>query len=659
MTSSSGTAPLAEAMTALFGTDGLLAEQLPGYEPRPSQLRMAEAVATALAEADEAGAGQGARLLAVEAGTGTGKTLAYLVPAILSGRKVVVSTNTLTLQDQILDKEIPFIRRHIAPQLNVVCVKGRQNYLCLHRWNQLLLSPQRALFADELELGRVAEWLAGTESGDRAELTWLADNSPLWPMASATTSQCLGGHCPEQGQCFVTRLRKQAAQAQVLIVNHHLYFSDLAIRREGHAEVLPRYEAVIFDEAHHLESVATRYFGISFSHYQVTELVRDLETAAQADLAGREREGVVQTARALARQADLFAGIFPRERGRFPLPEFINACPAWHEERQRLTDHLLALRDHLEEVAVHAESWLSMLRRTEEMLSIFATITEPSDRNSIYWYERREKTVALASSPIDIAGEMRDCLYSQAAAVVFTSATLATAGSFAYFFERLGITAAETLLLPTPFDYPHRTRLFIPAKNFPEPTSRDFAPACQRLMREMILLARGRALLLFTSINAMRAAHEALRDELPFPLLLQGEAPKAKLLEQFRKETHSVLLAVASFWEGVDVPGESLSCVIIDKLPFEVPTDPVIMARMERIRNSGGNPFFDFQVPRAILSLRQGVGRLMRSSTDRGVLAICDVRLFTKQYGRLFLQSLPPSPVCRDLDTVADFFGEE
>lgn len=649
---------LSEAMADIFAQDGILAQRLPGYESRPSQLRMAEAIGAILEQSEDARPGQPG-MLAVEAGTGTGKTLAYLVPAILSGRKVVVSTNTLNLQDQILTKEIPFIKKYLAPKLSALCIKGRQNYLCLYRWQQLLASPQRNILADDRDSQRVADWLEETETGDRSELAWLADNAPLWQAITASASQCLGSNCPDGSSCFITRLRKKAGQAQLLVVNHHLFFSDLALRRFGHAEVLPRYESVIFDEAHHLEGVATQYFGTSFSHYQVIDLVKDLETAAQADLKGRAKEGVIQTARALAKQVDLFTELFPRERGRFSLLQFIERFPGWEEERQRMADQIKGLCNQLAKAAMTGESWQGMQRRAEEMLAAFTAITEARNPSSVYWYERREKTVALSASPIDIAGELQDFLYEQTRNVIFTSATLTTDSTFTYFFSRLGLPAdTPTLTLATPFDYEKRTLLFVPGQGFPEPAAREFPAASQQLMRELIMAANGRTLLLFTSISAMRAAHDVLT-RLPFPVLMQGEAPKARLLEQFRDQTHSVLLAVASFWEGVDVVGESLSCVIIDKLPFEVPSDPVIMARMERIKNEGGNPFYDFQIPRAILTLRQGVGRLMRSSTDRGVLAICDIRLFSKQYGKLFLKSLPPSPICREITAVRDFFQED
>ena len=700
---------VAAAMDEVFAPDGLLARELPGFEPREGQLTMARAVAATLTGTTGEPENQPSlgRLLLAEAGTGTGKTLAYLVPAVLSGRKVVVSTNTINLQEQILAKEIPFIRRHLAPGLKALCVKGRQNYLCLYRWYQLQTNPQGRLFggsaADNTEenLNTLAAWVKKTATGDRAELSTLADNSPLWAGISAAAGQCLGSSCSHGADCFITRLRQRAARAQLLIVNHHLFFSDLAVRRFGHAEVLPRYEAVIFDEAHHLENIATRHFGLALSHYQIIDLVRDLEGMAEARLRERDRDGLIQTARALAAEAGFFLDFFPSQQGRFPLRELIAREPRWAELRETLQNAFTALIHRLEDLARAEEVWGPMLRRCQDLLATFKTIASPpppagrqsaagpagldamplpprdadglatvSDHGAphlaatvaadaaIYWYERREKTVQLAVSPIDVARHLQEHLYSQVKAAVFTSATLSTGNDFRYIKSRLGLPAdCPGLDLPTPFDYARRTLLYVPDQDFPPPNQPDYPARARREMREIIGHSRGRALLLFTSISAMRRAADELAGSIPYPVLVQGEAPRSLLLEEFRQKTRSVLLAVASFWEGVDVPGESLSCVIIDKLPFEVPSDPVIMARVDKIRAEGGNPFFDFQVPRAVLTLRQGVGRLMRSTADRGVLAILDARLFSKGYGRTFLKSLPPSPLCRDLEKVKQFFS--
>jgi ATP-dependent DNA helicase DinG len=404
--------------------------------------------------------------------------------------------------------------------------------------------------------------------------------------------------------------------------------------------------------------VATRYFGATISHYQITDLAADMEGLAESDLAGRDRQKTLQLARALAVQAEQFLAIFPRERGRFALAPFIESCQQWAAEKEALTEALLSLTEQAEALLPVAEAWGGMLRRGEELLQTLERVTSDHDSRHVYWYERRDKTVALAASPIEVAAELENALYHEVKSAVFTSATLTTAGTFTYFTSRLGLPdTTETMVVDTPFDYAGRTLLYVPPTGFPEPNQPAFQAAAAGTLAELVKSSNGRALLLFTSISAMHKAAETLRQELPYPLLVQGEAPRPKLLERFIAETHSVLLAVASFWEGVDVPGESLSAVIIDKLPFEVPSDPVIMARIEKMKEEGANPFVEFQIPRAILMLRQGVGRLMRTTTDRGLLAILDVRLFTKQYGRLFRQSLPPSPVTRNLTDVQIFFA--
>ena len=659
------------AVAEIFGPDGVLARQLPGYEHRPGQLAMAQAVAGVLAAGSEAdwnkAALGSATMLAAEAGTGIGKTLAYLVPAVLSGQKVIVSTGTLNLQEQILRKEVPFIKEYLDSGLDAICVKGRQNYLCLHRYNQLLADPQQGLFGERWG-ARLAEWVGETKTGDRGELFWLPDDAPLWQQLSCSTGQCLGMHCPEGNDCFINRLRKRAAKARLLIVNHHLFFSDLALRRFGFAEVLPRYESVIFDEAHHLEDVATRYFGMSFSQYQLIDMLSDIEKTAQGELDAPAATKTMQLARALGSGADRLLALFPKERGRFPLQNIIKSLSDWPGEVEEILILFGALAEHLETLTVHGEVWEGLRRRCTELAESLQRVGLEQNSAFVYWAERRERTIMISASPIEVAGELQASLYSTVRSIVFTSATLTTAGNFNYFSERLGLPAeAETLSLPTPFDYGGQTLFYMPPKDFPPPAVAAYGRQARERMLDLLLAAGGRALVLFTSLSAMRAAHEFLADRLSYPLLVQGSAPRQALLEDFQADTHSVLLAVASFWEGVDVPGEALSCVmdvigealslvVIDKLPFEVPSDPVIMARMDAVRAQGGNPFFDFQVPRAILTLRQGVGRLMRKGTDRGAIAVLDVRLSTKSYGRLFMQSLPPSPVTRDLSDITRFF---
>jgi ATP-dependent DNA helicase DinG len=648
---------LATETRQIFGPGGLLSQKLGGYDPRPGQRQMAAAIADILQEEDPWGhTPVFGKKLAIEAETGIGKTLAYLIPATLSGQKIVVSTGTINLQEQILHKEIPFIREHIDPTLTALCVKGRQNYLCYYRYHQFTASPQAPLFQD-LRLDALEAWLQKTETGDRAELDWLPDQSPLWREISATTSQCLGSNCPDYTPCFVSRLRKEAGKARLLIVNHHLFFSDLALRRDGFAEVLPRYESVIFDEAHHLENVATRYFGIGLSHYQFLDLARDIEQAHADSVGDKGQEKALTLALSLSQQAQRLVSLFPQDKGRFPLHDFINGNDEWYRESELLAGALVNLAAQLEAVALRYESWTAFVRRTAEAAAALEHFTAPPDPSYVYWYERRDKTVSLTASPIDIAKDLHKSFYNTVKASIFTSATLTTGATFSYFFGRLGLgDDTRTLQLPTPFDYPNRTRLYVPANGFPLPSDRDFLTAMQEEILQLLLASSGRALVLFTSIRAMDHMFNFLGDRLPFPVFVQGEAPKQKLLENFRNDTHSVLLAVASFWEGVDVPGDTLSAVIIDKLPFEVPSDPVIMARAEKIKEAGGNAFFDFQVPRAILTLRQGLGRLMRSASDQGLLAVLDARLYAKSYGRLFLKSTPPSPIIRSLDEVRAFF---
>ena len=644
-------------MEKIFGPQGLLARHLPAYEPRPAQLRMAEAVARVLAMPFTDGP---ANCLLAEAGTGTGKTLAYLIPAALCGQKVVVSTATKTLQDQILDKEIPFIRQHLLPGLRAVCVKGRQNYLCLYRWRQTVSQPQLGLFNRPEEVERLHEWANTTATGDRAEIEWLADDAPLWREISATTAQCLGSACPDFASCFITRLRQQAAASRIVVVNHHLFFSDLALRRFGNAEVLPRYESVIFDEAHHLESVAGQYFGVSFSQYQLVDLAADLRKTASAGKDKARTEAVERVARSLESQAKHLLSLFPAEPGRQPLAPLLERfAGAWNDLVTEITLTLARAADLCAASSLGNDPWSALADRSHTLTAALASFhSGEQEGNRVYWYERRQRSLQLAATPVEVAPELED-FYAWTRSVILTSATLSVGGSFAYIDQRLGLPASrQEVILASPFDHQQKTLLYVPDAPFPLPGAQDFLPACADRICELLRLSAGRALVLFTSLHAMRQAHNRLAAAtLPYPLLVQGDAPRHRLLERFRAETHSVLLAVASFWEGIDVPGESLSCVIIDKLPFEAPSDPVLKARIARIEAKGGSPFFDLQVPRAVLALRQGVGRLLRHQNDRGVIAILDRRLYTKGYGRRFRASLPECPVCRDLQAVADFFA--
>ncbi len=648
-------------MKEIFAPGGKLSAGLAGFEAREGQLQMAEAVAAVLEEGRER-EGERAAILLVEAETGIGKTLAYLVPALFSGQRVVISTATINLQDQILKKEIPLLAKVLGMEIPALCIKGRQNYLCHYRWFQYRSSPQTS-FVEDKEGEKIERWLETTSSGDRAELSWLPDRSPLWPRISAQSNQCLGSDCPEFGLCFVNRLRKTAGSARLLIVNHHLFFSDLSLRRAGFGEILPRYQAVIFDEAHHLENVASNFFGKHFSQYQLLDLLGDLERQAEGSLSPGEYDGLVGYGRGLKSRLDGFSSLFPSTRGRYPLAPLQEKTERFQEEVANLAAGLEQLSQRCQDLRVHGEVWNLFAARADELHANFLHIAgteQMGESDFVHWFERRERTISLSATPINVADELEKNLYSSVQSCVMTSATLTTGGDFRYMRERLGIDESSvTMRLHSPFDYSGRTLLYVPENGFPETTAANYNESLCRRVHDLLKISRGRALVLFTSFKAMDLLADYLEDRLDYPVLVQGSASRQALLEQFRETTDSVLLAVASFWEGVDVAGDSLSCVLIDKLPFEVPSDPVIQSRMKAIEEQGGKPFFQFQVPRAILTLRQGVGRLMRSASDRGVIGIMDIRLYTKGYGRMFRASLPPSPVVRTLEEVEAFFAKE
>ncbi len=649
----------------IFMAGGRLATGLANFEPRSGQRAMAEAVASVF---DRQGIDRDIRelpgkVLVVEAETGIGKTLAYLIPAILSGKKIVISTATLNLQDQLIDKDIPLVARILGQEIPALCLKGRQNYLCLYRWYQYRSNPQLSLFAEPW-IEKIDTWLNSTTTGDRAEIDWLPDKSGLWPRISSQGNHCLGGDCPESADCFINRMRKRAGACRLIIVNHHLFFSDLALRRSGFAEILPRYEAVFFDEAHHLENVASAFFGKSFSHYQLLDLLADVERQAQAEPASHLVDSVLSMQNGLRQRTDAFAQIFPPKLGKFPLEPAIDEISrdVWRGEvellatgMERFGEALLALDGQ-----GNGGGWGHLASRIKELNGHFRDIAladGSSNSRFVHWYEKRERSIAISATPIEVAGELREHLYSSVNACLLTSATLSSGGSFSYISDRLGLDdSTEFRQFPSPFDYAERTLLYVPEPGFPEPSAENFTARISDRVLQLVTLSEGRALILCTSFKGMDALATFLASRLDYPVLVQGTASRNSLLKSFREETHSVLLAAASFWEGVDVVGESLSCVIIDKLPFEVPSDPVIQARIARIKEEGDNPFTNFQVPRAILALRQGAGRLMRSVADRGLIAIMDIRLYTKGYGRTFRKSLPASPITRELRDVEAFF---
>ena len=615
--------------------------------------------------------GRGGVLLA-EAGTGTGKTLAYLAPAILSGHRVLVSTGTKNLQEQIFYKDVPLLRDALGVPFTATYMKGRGNYLCLHRFATSRDDLEAGSPADRVYLRMVDDWAVVTGTGDRAELADLPEDVPFWANIAATNENCIGSECPEFQECFVTLMRQRAAVSDVVIVNHHLLCADAAVRQSAYGEVIPECAYAVIDEAHQLEDVATQYFGFSVSNYRFEELVRDFDrvmAAAQAADDGGE------LGRAMNRVDDgsrLFFGalaLSPDEQTLLPR----GMAPAGGDDRVRVTpgmlepvhgpgQQLLGALDGLEATIAllkePPEDVRSIGRRAAEIRDELRFLLTASDRDYVYYLERRGRGVFLRAAPINVSSLVRNLLLDRFAAAVLTSATLAVEGSFAYVRSRLGIERCEEIQFASEFDYGTQAMLYLPTR-IPSPKAPDFAAAAGREILEILRRTRGRAFVLFTSYAVLRTVQGSLQAALDYPLLVQGTAPRSTLLAQFRSTPHAVLLATSSFWQGVDVVGEALSCVIIDRLPFASPMDPVISARIEAIAARGGDGFADLQVPLAILTLLQGLGRLIRHRRDRGVLAILDPRIRTMPYGRRFLASLPPAPVSSDLADIDRFFSAD
>jgi ATP-dependent DNA helicase DinG len=592
----------------------------------------------------------------IEAGTGTGKTLAYLIPAIRSGRRVVISTATKSLQEQLFQKDVPFLQKHFAPNLKVALMKGRANFLCRQKVHQMEGQPVLKGI-DEIDwFAQIKDWGKLTETGDRAELTFLPDDAELWNRIDARSDLCIGQSCPEFQRCFITAMHQRAQEADLIIVNHHLFFADLAIRQDDFGSILPEYSAVVFDEAHEIEDVASDYFGRQLSSYKFEELARDTEGMLR--VLRIEAPPLRKHVARVRERARSFFERFPEREGRYPFgpAERHSFLEQNREEYDELASAVKRLEAELSALSPKPEEVVAMARRAAEMRRELAFLLETEEKSYVYWYERRGRGIFLAATPIDVSEILREKLFEQFDTVVLTSATLAVGGRFDYLKQRLGVMPANESVLPQEFDYPTQALLYIPP-SLPDVRHPSFAASAADEIARLLEISQGRAFCLFTSYAQMRDIYERVSGRVPFPLSLQGTAPRSILLDRFRSTPNAVLFATSSFWQGVDVPGAQLSCVIIDKLPFAVPSDPIVAARVRALQEDGRNAFAEYQVPEAVLALKQGFGRLIRSKTDRGILSILDNRIRRMQYGKIFLESLPEYTTTQDLAEVARFMG--
>jgi ATP-dependent DNA helicase DinG len=632
----------------IFGPGGHLEKRHPGYEFRPSQLAMAKMAEEAFEKHQH---------VVVEAGTGTGKTLAYLIPAIRSGRRVVISTATKSLQEQLFQKDVPFLQKHFAPNLKAALMKGRANFLCRQKVHQMEGQPVLKGI-DEIEwFSQIRDWEKLTATGDRSELTFLPDDAELWNRIDARSDLCTGQKCAEFHRCFITAMHQRAEEADLIIVNHHLFFADLAIRHDDFGSILPEYSAVVFDEAHEIEDVASDYFGRQISSYRFEELSRDTEAMLRVlriDSAplrrnvGRVRE-----------RARAFFERFPEREGRYPFGPVERQT--FLEQNRENFDELCAaikrIETELSALSPKPDEVIVLARRAADLRRELIFLMESEEKSYVYWYERRGRGVFLAATPIDVSEILRERLFEQFDTVILTSATLAVEGRFDYLKQRLGVSPSGESVLAAEFDYATQALLYIPG-DMPDVRNPLFPACAAREIERLLEISQGRAFCLFTSYAQMKDVFGRVSSRVNFPTLLQGTAPRSVLLDRFRTTPNAVLFATASFWQGVDVPGAQLSCVIIDKLPFAVPSDPIVAARVRSLTEDGRNAFAEYQVPEAVLALKQGFGRLIRSRSDRGILSILDNRIRRMQYGKIFIESLPAYTITQDLADVARFMKD-
>ena len=634
----------------LFGQNSLFSQSITDFSPRREQQEMAQAVLEALDMYDT---------LICEAGTGTGKTFAYLVPALLSGKRVVISTGTRNLQDQLFHRDLPLMRKVLATPAKVTLLKGRANYLCLHRLDCSEGSRSHPVTRTRpTDLSLVREWAKHTRTGDIAECTDIAEDSPIWPAVTSTTDNCLGQHCPAYEECFVLRARKAAIEADLIVVNHHLFFADMALREEGFGELLPGVDAVIFDEAHQLPDIATRFFGIRISTGQLVDLANDVLGAYE--LEAFDTPELRDAALALDKVARDLRIAFDDGPQRVSWLQAVRNRAA-RQATQDLAETLVELGTVLEALSERGRSLANCLGRCRELTARLSSCTDelgadPSVEEQVQWCELGRYSVAFHASPLEVSHILQSRMSAHKCAWIFTSATLAVGGAFHYFSQRLGLDEHRTAHWQSPFDFARQALMFVP-EGLPDPRERTYTAAVVTVSAQILEVSRGRAFVLFTSHRALDEAAGALRKVIDFPLIVQGMSPRNELLRRFRSTPNAVLLGTNSFWEGVDVRGDALSCVIIDKLPFAAPRDPILQARFAALRRRGLDPFVHYQLSHAVLTLKQGAGRLLRDFTDRGVLVVCDPRLYSRPYGSVFLQSLPPMPRTRCFEDVRRFFA--
>ncbi len=628
----------------LLGPDGPFVGAITGFSPRHSQVRMAGAVARCL---------QDNSVFVVESGTGTGKTFAYLVPAILSGKRIIISTGTKPLQDQLFQRDLPAVMRALGTTAKSALLKGRANYLCLHRLHGA--GQQSDLLPDRKarELMAVQRWALSTTSGDLNEMTGIAEDSPLRTLVTSTAENCIGMKCASYDECYVNKARRSALAADILIINHHLFCADLVLREDGFGQILPGADAIIFDEAHQLAEVATNFLGVSLSSNQVRELCRDTRAEEQ-----REQSQVRGLSACVSSVDSRLEAILAKVGSSGDRQDWnsMQAVPGFDDLLLSLVSALCELVDSLALAAPAGEGLTRCWQRALLCAERLSQFTESSSDRIVRWAETGQHWFRFHETPLQLGETLGPHLHDGRKAWFYTSATLSVRGDFSYFCNQLGIEATESHSLDSPFDYNKQARMYIPG-GLPDPRQSGYLQEVIDKALPVMEIVGGRTFFLFTSHSALREAHRILRERSQFHLLAQGQMPRTELLDQFRATPGAVLLGTSSFWEGVDVRGQALSCVIIDKLPFESPADPVLRARLEVIESDGGNPFADYQLPHAVIALKQGVGRLIRDSGDFGVLMLCDPRLVSKGYGKVFLASIPGIPMTREIEDIRDFFG--